>query len=122
MFYNKIIWRIEMTFNENLIREAAYYNWQNAGCPFGQDEKFWNMAIEQIYGSKAAKSCCSTSSSSKKTASSRKKQKATLIKVVFLCLLIPVIIPTTNLSCPPSTLFSLFFPSAALASFFFTEF
>ena len=41
-----------MTFNENLIREAAYYNWQNAGCPNGQDEKFWNMAIEQIYGSK----------------------------------------------------------------------
>lgn len=57
-----------MTFNENLIREAAYYNWQNAGCPFGQDEKFWNMAIEQIYGSKATKSCCSSSCSSKKTA------------------------------------------------------
>ena len=58
---------------EQAIREAAYYNWQNAGCPFGQDEKFWNMAIEQIYGSKATKSCCSTSSSSKKTASSSKK-------------------------------------------------
>lgn len=28
----------------------------------------------------------------------------------------------TNLSCLPSALFSLFFPSAALASFFFTEF
>lgn len=57
-----------MTFNENLIREAAYYNWQNAGCPFGQDEKFWNMAIEQIYGSKATKSCCSSSCSTKKAA------------------------------------------------------
>ena len=68
-----------MTFNENLIREAAYYNWQNAGCPFGQDEKFWNMAIEQIYGKKASsmscKSCSSkkTSSNSKKTASTKSK-------------------------------------------------
>ncbi len=61
-----------MTFNENLIREAAYYNWQNAGCPFGQDEKFWNMAIEQIYGSKATKSCCSKANSTKKTATSKK--------------------------------------------------
>lgn len=65
-----------MTFNENLIREAAYYNWQNAGCPFGQDEKFWNMAIEQIYGSKAASMGCKTSSSkmtSKKSTSSKAK-------------------------------------------------
>ena len=61
-----------MTFNENLIREAAYYNWQNAGCPFGQDEKFWNMAIEQIYGKKANKSCCSKSASTKKTATAKK--------------------------------------------------
>lgn len=64
-----------MTFNENLIREAAYYNWQNAGCPFGQDEKFWNMAIEQIYGSKAASMGCSTSSS-KKTCSKKSTSKA----------------------------------------------
>ena len=34
--------------NENCIREAAYYLWQNAGCPSGQDEKFWSMAVEQI--------------------------------------------------------------------------
>ena len=66
-----------MTFNENLIREAAYYNWQNAGCPFGQDEKFWNMAIEQIYGSKATKSCCSSSCSAKKTASKTAAKKST---------------------------------------------
>lgn len=64
-----------MTFNENLIREAAYYNWQNAGCPFGQDEKFWNMAIEQIYGSKATQMACKTSSS-KKTSSNNKKSSS----------------------------------------------
>ena len=80
MFYNRIIWRIEMTFNENLIREAAYYNWQNAGCPMGQDEMFWNMAIEQIYGSKATKSCCSKSSSTKKTAAAKKAPAKTASK------------------------------------------
>lgn len=69
-----------MTFNENLIREAAYYNWQNAGCPFGQDEKFWNMAIEQIYGTKSTKSCCSKSSSTKKTATASKKAPASKAK------------------------------------------
>lgn len=65
-----------MTFNENLIREAAYYNWQNAGCPFGQDEKFWNMAIEQIYGCKATQSCCKTSSSKKTSASKKSSSKS----------------------------------------------
>lgn len=70
-------------YNENYIREAAYYNWQNAGCPSGQDEYFWNQAICQLYGSKSScgcskstssKSCSrstkSSSSSSKKTSSS----------------------------------------------------
>ena len=66
-----------MSNNENCIREAAYYLWQNAGCPSGQDEKFWSMAVEQISScskSTAKKSCCkkscaSSSSSVKKTAS-----------------------------------------------------
>lgn len=68
---------INMSNNENCIREAAYYLWQNAGCPSGQDEKFWSMAVEQISScskSSAKKSCCkkscaSSSSSAKKTAS-----------------------------------------------------
>ncbi len=72
--------------NENAIREAAYYNWQNAGCPQGQDEYFWTMAIEQISNgcncsckSSSAKKTSSTSSSSsakkslKSTSSSSKK-------------------------------------------------
>ena len=65
-----------MSNNENCIREAAYYLWQNAGCPSGQDERFWSMAVEQISScSKSTakkcckKSCASSSSSVKKTAS-----------------------------------------------------
>ncbi len=61
--------------NENYIKEAAYYLWQNAGCPSGQDEKFWSMAVEQLSScskpsckKSACKKSCSSSSSSKKTA------------------------------------------------------
>ncbi|MGN0914328.1 MAG: DUF2934 domain-containing protein, partial [Alphaproteobacteria bacterium] len=43
--------------NENAIREAAYYIWQNAGCPQGQDEVFWSMAVEQICGCNNKSSC-----------------------------------------------------------------
>ena len=43
-----------VNYNENAIREAAYYIWQNAGCPQGQDEKFWMMAVEQLNGGKSA--------------------------------------------------------------------
>lgn len=68
-------WSINM--NEKYIKEAAYYLWQNAGCPSGQDEKFWSMAVEQLSScsksnskkSACKKSCSSSSSSSKKTAS-----------------------------------------------------
>ena len=67
--------------NENYIKEAAYYLWQNAGCPSGQDEKFWSMALEQYANcscsTSSKKSCCkkscstSSSSSSKKTTSTK---------------------------------------------------
>ena len=70
-------------YNEENIRLAAYYNWQNAGCPCGKDEYFWNQAINQLYGSCSCsgKSSCSTSkktsskssSSTKTTSSSSKK-------------------------------------------------
>ncbi len=56
--------------NENAIREAAYYNWQNAGCPQGQDEYFWQMAVEQLSNCNCKCSC--NSSSSKKTSSAKK--------------------------------------------------
>ena len=59
--------------NENYIREAAYYLWQNAGCPMGQDEKFWSMAVEQLSSCGCAKSSCKKSSSTSSKSSSAKK-------------------------------------------------
>jgi len=53
--------------NENYIREAAYYLWQNAGCPMGQDEKFWSMAVEQFSSCKCSKSPCKKSVATKKS-------------------------------------------------------
>ncbi len=54
--------------NENAIREAAYYIWQNAGCPSGRDQEFWALAVEQFNNCK---------SSSKKSCSSKKSTTAT---------------------------------------------
>lgn len=53
---------------EKSIQEAAYYLWQNSGCPVGQDEYFWTLANEQ-YG----KSSCSTTSKSCSTTSANTK-------------------------------------------------
>lgn len=70
-------------YNEENVRLAAYYNWQNAGCPSGKDEYFWNQAINQLYGSckcnsskKSSTKSCSTkvSTSSTKTSTSSTKK------------------------------------------------
>jgi len=62
--------------NENYIREAAYYLWQNAGCPMGQDEKFWSMAVEQFSSCKGSKGCCKKSSSTMKKPTATKSSTA----------------------------------------------
>ena len=58
-------------YNEEYVRTAAYYNWKNAGCPSGNDEYFWNMALNQLYGSCScsSSSCCTSKSSSKSSSS-----------------------------------------------------
>ena len=64
-------------FNENAIREAAYYNWQNAGCPQGKDEYFWSMAVEQLSSKSASSASCGTKKAcASKTASATKKKAA----------------------------------------------
>ena len=64
-------------YNEDAIREAAYYNWQNAGCPNGQDEYFWAMAIEQLSNCNNKNSCNKTSCSSKKSSCKTSNTKST---------------------------------------------
>lgn len=71
-------------YNENYIREAAYYNWQNAGCPSGQDEYFWNQAVCQLYGTKSScgcsknttKSSCGCSKNTTKSCSTKSKSSS----------------------------------------------
>ena len=62
-----------MVYNEQAIKEAAYYLWQNAGCPNGQDNYFWNEALKQL-------NCCNKSSCNKKSASSTKKASSSTKK------------------------------------------
>jgi len=70
--------------NENAIREAAYYIWQNAGCPSGKDEQFWAMAIEQLSSTKApcksSSKCSCSKTASSKAASSKTAAKKTVSK------------------------------------------
>jgi hypothetical protein len=58
--------------NENAIKEAAYFIWQNSGCPSGQDEQIWWMAVEQLNGCTSSKSCASKVVNTK-TAAVKKK-------------------------------------------------
>ena len=65
-------------YNENAIREAAYYIWQNSGCPSGMESQHWAMAIDQLYNKK--NSCCNSSTSKKCSSTSSKKSSSTCSK------------------------------------------
>ena len=62
--------------NENSIREAAYYLWQNAGCPNGNDEYFWSKAVEQLNMKSSCKSSCAKKTLSAKTSSKKSLKKS----------------------------------------------
>ena len=64
-------------YNEENIRLAAYYNWQNAGCPSGKDEYFWNQAISQLYGSCKNSTCgCKKSTTTKSSTTKSSSTKS----------------------------------------------
>jgi len=56
-----------LNFSEQAIAEAAYYIWQNNGCPANTSAQDWDAAIYQL--SLLANSKKTTLSSSKKTSS-----------------------------------------------------
>ena len=64
-----------MVNNENAIREAAYYLWQNNGCPAGRDQEFWAMAVEQL-NSSSCKSSCKKTTTKKASASKTSTRKS----------------------------------------------
>lgn len=69
-----LLWRIKMkNLNENAIREAAYYIWQNNGCPSGTSLQDWNLAIQQLTSANKNSSLLKTASSMLKNTSSAKK-------------------------------------------------
>lgn len=64
-----------VNYNEKAIQEAAYYIWQNAGCPQGQDDQFWSMAVEQF------KCCNKKAACASKPAACKAPAKAAPAKV-----------------------------------------
>ena len=64
-------------FNEEYIRVAAYYLWENAGRPDGREQEFWHLACNQVLGSKAAcKKNCNAKNSVKLSAVKAPVKKA----------------------------------------------
>lgn len=59
--------------NEDNIRVAAYYIWEQAGRPEGQEKECWIKACEQLFAagagnnSKCCKSSCKSNTATKST-------------------------------------------------------
>ncbi len=54
--------------NEENIRLAAYYIWEQAGRPQGQEKEHWIQACEQLFASKSNKKAAASRSNAKKPA------------------------------------------------------
>ena len=89
-------------FNEDAIREAAYYIWKNNGCQQGTALSDWDAAINQlscqaafatkIKNSKNKSANCNNTTNTKKSSSSTKKStsKTTTMKTVKSIVLNPI--------------------------------
>lgn len=68
--------------NEENIRVAAYFIWQNAGCPQGAEHDCWMKACEQLFSSdaKTAKKTIAKKSAVKTVKSSASSLKSSLLK------------------------------------------
>lgn len=70
-------------FNEDLIRETAYFIWQNNGCPANTSLQDWNAAINLLNGqanlsskktaAKKVSSCAAKATTATKKSAAAKK-------------------------------------------------
>lgn len=60
---------------EQMIREAAYFLWEKAGCPDGSGEEFWLQAHVQFFGEPKSEKKTSTKTAAKKTTAKTCKKK-----------------------------------------------
>jgi len=67
-------------FNEEYIRVAAYFLWENAGRPEGMEKEFWNQACNQLMNLNSSCKCTNKKSLSAKTNSSKSSSKKTSVK------------------------------------------
>ena len=71
-------------FNEENIRVAAYFLWENAGRPNGMEKEFWNQACEQLFNLNNSKNCCNKKASKvsfKKPVAKKSSAKASVSKI-----------------------------------------
>lgn len=69
-----------MEKNNQNVQLAAYYLWQNSGCPEGRSEEFWYAAVKQINGCSCSKKCACKSAPAKKSSASRSTKAKTTLK------------------------------------------
>lgn len=70
--------------NEEYIRVAAYFLWENAGRPDGREQEFWQLACNQVFGSKPVckKSNCHAHKAPAKLANAKAPVKKAVSKPV----------------------------------------
>lgn len=67
--------------NEDNIRVAAYYIWEQAGRPEGQEKECWIKACEQLFAAGSNNNtCCKKSTKSCKTSATKSATKKTAVK------------------------------------------
>lgn len=62
--------------NEDNIRVAAYYIWEQAGRPEGQEKECWNKACEQLFSAQNKSNICSKKQCKSGNSSSKMKNIA----------------------------------------------
>ncbi len=67
-------------FNEKAIAEAAYYIWQNNGCPANTSSQDWDAAIHQLNAMSALKTAGKKLASSRVIAAKKSVAKAASLK------------------------------------------